>query len=71
LGIAAYGAAAAAAPTPAFDVFVDEEFEDNDDKGQKADKNRVDDRSLRQRLDGGTVRTGLAIIALQGYKETV
>ena len=48
-----------------------EEFEDNGDKGQKADKNRVDDRSLRQRLDGGTVRTGLAIIALQGYKETV
>jgi hypothetical protein len=47
---------AAAAPTPAFDVYVDEEFE-NDDDAQKESKGKekVDDRSLRQRLDGGTV----------------
>ena len=45
-----------AAPTPAFDVFVDEEFEDDDNAKQPKPNSKVDDRSLRQRLDGGTVR---------------
>ena len=58
-GSRSYGVASA--PTPAFDVFVDEEFEEDDDAAATAKQSRpnggkVDDRSLRQRLDGGTVR---------------
>lgn len=54
-GVGGYSAVAAA-PTPAFDVFVDEEFEDNNEEEKhKKENSRVDDRSLRQRLDGGTV----------------
>ncbi|KAL7485402.1 hypothetical protein ACHAW6_010996 [Cyclotella cf. meneghiniana] len=43
-----------AAPTPAFDVFVDDEFENNHSQKCKGGKEKVEDRSLRQRLDGGT-----------------
>eukprot|EP00804_Cyclotella_cryptica_P024138 CCRYP_015577-RA/>CCRYP_015577-RA protein AED:0.13 eAED:0.13 QI:0/1/0.66/1/1/1/3/321/1383 len=42
------------APAPAFDVFVDEEFENDENQNCKSGREKVEDRSLRQRLDGGT-----------------
>lgn len=52
IGVGSVSYGAAVAPTPAFDVFVDEECVDEQ---HKTDSSKLDDRSLRQRLDGGTV----------------
>ena len=58
-----------AAPAPAFDVFVDKEFEDDNNYEQhKAEKSKVDHRSLRQRLDGGTVRLFTTFIYLASHR---